>query len=295
MNCPSCGAGNSDEAEFCTLCFARFSAPSPKAKALPSVVLLPGVKAERDGWAYHGFLLLHPDGLTFFVSGESYEGGLLRRSLVLGLGQVGGVVGNVVVDAAAESGVSHARRPAWPVLKHRQDFADATHAALSKESSVLACEWAFFVPRADVVALWAAPDGAELDAAGGRLAFHGGGDWAALKAAAEAARFPVLKAEPHRSRAAYWLAGFLAIGATIFAFNDVREVAQLNAKAARHDGVRGIVITEDGGRFVMPDGSERRAQDVPWSERLPLYRFGLIFAFLCAMGWLITQLRHLRR
>ncbi|MBI4346048.1 MAG: hypothetical protein HY553_04295 [Elusimicrobia bacterium] len=294
MNCPSCGAGNSDEAECCTLCFARFKAAPPKP-APPAEVLLPDVRAERDGWVYHGFLLLHPEGLYFFVSDERYEGGLIRRSLALGLGQVGGLIGNVVVDSVVESGASHAKRPAWPVLKHRQDFADATHAALSNEPAVLACARAFFVPKADVVAIWSAPDGADVDAAGGRLSLHGGGDWAAFKAAAETARFTVLKAEPRRSRAAYWVAAIVAIGGTIFAFDDVREAAQLNAKAARYDGVRGIVVTERGPRFIMPDGTERNAKDVPWSERLPWYRYGLIFAFLCGMGWLMSQLRGLRR
>lgn len=296
MTCPKCGAGNADGAAFCGLCFERFTAPaaSPAVPAAPKPppdrFVFPSVTVEAEGWRWTGPLVALPDGLLFFVGTERFQGGLLRRAATLMAGDLGGLAGGAVVDSVAEAGRSRGRRPAAVKLRHRQEAAERYHAALAEAPDLVACATYFELSRAGVAALSCLDDGVQLEASGLQFEVRGAGDWAAFKRAAAAWRYPLLDGAPARPRRrwAYLAAGFLAVAGGVAGVKEVYEAAQLNAKLAKHDGVSGIVVGEG---YVMADGSLRRGEEVPWSERLPLYRFGLIVGFLVLVSWLFS-LRH---
>lgn len=300
MRCPKCDAANSDEAEFCTLCFESFrakpaSASAPPGPSVPERWVFRDACAESDGWVARGPLLALPEGLYFFVGTDAFEGSAVRWLATMLLGDLGGVLGGRIVDAAVENHSSNQRRPSWLGFRHRQEIADTYHPALAEAPEIVPCAEYFHLARGSIAAVWAHQDGAIVELAGGqKLELHGTGDWAGFARAAAAWRYPAIsKTDRPRRRWGWALAAFLAVVGAAAGVKELYELGQANAQLARHDGVSGVLFSPEGTRYIMPNGSDVAAEDLSWSERLPLYRFGLIFGFLVLMAWMWGKARSL--
>lgn len=99
MNCPKCGAHNSEEAVFCSLCHETFRAKprqEPGAAAgRADKVAFPRVTCDFEGWRLTGPLVIGQNGLYFF------EQGLKRVKPTVGeiMGvAMGGLAGKIVGD-----------------------------------------------------------------------------------------------------------------------------------------------------------------------------------------------------